>query len=250
MSRETLEEHRRVWAMKPVLEEVYRVWFDELLAGAPPGGLLLEIGAGPGFLGAYARSHRPRVRLVTSDFLSTPWNDLVADAQELPVATASLDGLCGLDVLHHLGRPARFFAEAGRALKDGARLTVVEPWVTPLSFPIYRWLHQEGCRPGLDPWDPFGARGGRTKQALDGDAAVVWKLVRSTPAGRWNALGFDAPEVRVLNAFGYLLSLGFKRGSLLPGWAAPTLLRVDRALQAAAPVLGLRALVVWRRRGR
>jgi SAM-dependent methyltransferase len=247
MSLALLQEHRAVWASKPVLAQVYRVWFDALLDGVPAGSTVLEVGAGPGFLKERARERPSPVRVFSSDLLPVLWNDLAADALRLPFRAACLGAVIGVDVLHHLARPAAFFAEAARVLRAGGTLGLVEPWVTPLSFPIYRWLHQEGCRLGLDPWDPFGA--GEAKDAFEGDAAVVFKMVRETDASRWRSLGFSAPRVRILNAFAYLLSLGFKRGSLLPRPAAPWLLRLDRRLEPLAPWLGLRALAVWERRG-
>jgi SAM-dependent methyltransferase len=229
--------------MKPVLAEVYRPWFDTLLDLVPPGGRALEVGAGPGFLQARARTRRPDIRLVTTDLLPTAWNHVVADALRLPVRTSSVDTLIGLDFVHHLARPAAFFAEAARVLTPGGRLGVIEPWVTPLSFPVYRWLHQEGCRPGLDPWNPFGP----AKEAFEGDAAVAWGLVRRSPPGRWRELGLTPPRTRVLNAFAYLLSLGFKNGTLLPRRLAPAMQALDLALRAFGPLLGLRAFVVWER---
>jgi SAM-dependent methyltransferase len=244
VSRERLLEHRRIWEEKPSLAEVYRPWFDALLAEIPPRGRALEVGAGPGFLAEYARLKRADARLLAMDVLQVPWNDLVGDGLRLPVGTGRLDTVLGLDLVHHLARPAAFFAEVARALAPGGRLAVVEPWVTPLSFPVYRWLHQEGCSPGLDPWDPFGVGEG-TKDAFDGDAAVVWSLVRRTSASRWRELGFEPPRVRVLNAFAYLLSLGFKKGSLLPLGLLRPVQALDDVLAFAAPLLGLRVLLVF-----
>jgi SAM-dependent methyltransferase len=239
-----LNEHRQTWKEKPVLARVYRPWFDSLLDLVPPGGRALEVGAGPGFLAEHARRHRPDVRLITADILHAPWNHVVADALRLPVRSESVDAVVGLDVVHHLARPAAFLAEAARILLPGGHLGVVEPWVTLLSFPIYRWLHQEGCRPGLDPWNPFPASAGE-KDAFDGDAAVPWALVRRAPPGRWAELGLTAPRVRIRNAFAYLLSLGFKPGSLLPPGLAPVLQWVDTRLGFAATLVGMRALLVW-----
>ncbi len=248
MSLDTLKEHRRRWANKPVLAKVYRPWFAMLLARTPPGARVLEVGAGPGFLAEEARRHRPDLRLVTMDVLKTPWNDVVGDALRLPIAGASVDAIVGLDFVHHLSRPASFFREAARVLVPQGELRVVEPWVTILSFPIYRWLHQEGCRPRLDPWDPFGhgARD-RGKDAFEGDAAVVSKLVRSTPVDRWRELGLTPPRARPLNAFAYLLSLGFKASCLLPEPLTGPLLALDEAANFAAPLLGLRAFVLWKK---
>jgi hypothetical protein len=48
-----------------------------------------------------------------------------------------------------------------------------------------------------------------------------------------------------LNAFAYLLSLGFKAASLLPRPLAGPLQALDDRAALAAPLLGLRAFVVW-----
>lgn len=248
MSRQVLDEHRRVWARKAVLGRIYGVWFDALLGALPARGRVLELGAGPGFLAPYARGRDPQIRWLASDLIDTPWNDLVADGLRLPVRTGALDAIAGLDLVHHLARPAAFFEEAARALRPRGRIAVVEPWVTPVSYPVYRWLHQEGCRLGLDPWDPFGRGPGELKDAFEGDAAVVFQLVRRTPKERWAALGFEPPRARILNGFAYLLSLGFKDTCLLPPPLLPLLLGLDRGLGWAAPAVGLRALVLWERR--
>ncbi|HEY6548236.1 MAG TPA: methyltransferase domain-containing protein [Vicinamibacteria bacterium] len=243
MSLELLWKHRRVWSKKPVLAQVYRPWFEALLAEGPPGARALEVGAGPGFLRELARERRPDLSLTSLDVLPTPWNDLVGDALCLPLRSEAVDVVLGLDVLHHLARPAAFFAETARVLRPGGRLALVEPWVSPFSYPIYRFLHQEGCTLGLDPWLPFGETPG--KDAFEGDAAVASGLVRQTPAERWRELGLHPPRTRLLNGFAYLLSLGFKPASLLPRSLAPAAMAVDRALGPAAPLLSLRAFVVW-----
>ena len=243
MSLERLLEHRRLWASKPVLSRVYEPWFDALLDEADRGARVLEVGAGPGFLSARARERRTDLRWTASDLHPAPWNAVAADADRLPVAGASVDLVVGLDLLHHLARPAEFLAEAARVLREGGRLALVEPWITPLSWLVYRFFHQESCRLSVDPWHPFPAG----KDSFDGDAAVPWSLVRRTPTGRWRALGLDPPRVRRLNAFAYLLSLGFRPGSLLPGPLVPTAMGVDRLTSPFAPVTALRAKLVWDR---
>ncbi len=242
MSRRRLDEHRRLWSAKPVLAEVYRPWFDALLAEAPGGGRVLEIGAGPGFFRDHAREARPDLRWVATDIIGTPWNDVAADGTRLPFAAATFDGLLCLDLVHHLARPREFFVEAVRVLRPGRRIAAVEPWVSPLSYPIYRWAHEEGCDLGIDPWAPFGAG---AKEAFDGNGALAWRVVRAGDEGTWQALGLRPPRVRRLNAFGYLLSLGFKPGSLLPPWLAPVARRIDEWTRPLAPLTAMRALVVW-----
>ena len=246
MSLERLREHRRLWDAKPLLRSVYEVWFERLLRELAGGARrVLEVGAGPGLFSRHARVRRPDVRWVVSDILPAPWNDLVADGARLPFRDGAFDAIAAFDLVHHVSRPAAFFTEAARVLAPGGRIVAVEPWVTPLSFPVYRWLHEEGCRLSLDPWDPFGEGSG--KDPFEGDAAVVWRLVRDTPAARWRDLGLAAPRIERLNGFAYLASLGFRRGALAPRSAARPLLALDRLTAPLAPAVALRVLAVWER---
>jgi SAM-dependent methyltransferase len=244
MSLARLEEHRRLWAAKPALRRVYQPWFEILVSRAAPGIRVLEVGAGPGFLASFARHRRPDLRWIASDLHPAAWNDLAADATRLPLRDASLELVVGLDILHHLARPAQFFAEASRVLAATGELALVEPWVTPFSWPVYRFFHQEHCRLGVDPWHPFP---GGDKDSFEGDAAVPWRMARDTEQARWRALGLEPPAVRPINAFGHLLSLGFRPVSLLPLGLAGPLAALDRLTAPLAPWLGLRAALVWRR---
>lgn len=243
---EVLLKHRSIWNAKPVLADIYAVWFEALLDTLGSSHhRVLELGAGPGFLSEYARGRRPELSWIAADILSAPWNDLAADGLRLPFRSGAFDTILAVDLLHHLARPRMFFEEAARVLASGGCVAVAEPWVTPLSYPIYRWLHHEGCTLGLDPWQPFDGNG--TKEPMDGNAAVVWGLVRRTPEAEWRRLGFRPPRCTPLNGFAYLASLGFRRRSLLPRRLAPPLLRLDAAARALAPLLGMRVLAVWKR---
>lgn len=249
MSRAILDEHRAIWARKAALRDVYRTWFALLEDQAPRGGRVLEIGSGPGFLSRDAALRRPDLRWTAVDVLPAPWHHSVADALRLPFRSEAFDTVVGLDVLHHLAKPERFFREAARVLRAGGRLAMVEPWVTPLSYPVYRFLHREGCNLRLDPWDPFPLAPGQVKQAFDGDAAVPFRLLGQTPPERWGRLGFARPEARPLSGFAYLLSLGFQPRSFLPRFAASPLLSLDARLHPLAGFLGMRVFVVWTREG-
>jgi len=244
VSNEQLERHLAIWQTKPALRLVYAVWFDLLLEQLPRGAVTLEIGAGMGAFAAHARARRPDLRWIATELAVTSWNEVVADALRLPLREATIDAVVGLDVLHHLARPRWFFTEAARVLRPGGRLALVEPWVTPLSFLIYRFFHQESCV-FSDPWKPFAATGDIRKEAFDGNAAVLNLVVRRTAMDDWVRLGFAPPRVRLINGLAYLMTLGFRKTSLLPAPAAPTAIRLDHWLQPLAPALALRASAVW-----
>jgi SAM-dependent methyltransferase len=247
MSLERLQEHRRLWKEKAVLPRIYKVWFDALLGEIGPRQRVLEIGAGPGLLSAYAREADPARLWIATDILETPWNSLVVDGGRLPLKSASIDAVAAFDLVHHLADPRGFFEEASRVLAPGGRIVVVEPWVTPFSYPIYRFLHEEGCRLSLDPWDPFGVAQGGSKAAFTGDAAVVSRLVRTTGSATWESLGLGPPKVHLLNGFAYLLSGGFQPYSLLPGSLVDLFQGVDRWTLSLSPLLALRVLATWDR---
>ena len=247
MSVARLAEHARLWERKPVLRMVYAPWFDALLEEVPPASRVVEVGAGPALFARYARAHRSDLRWAATDLAPATGNDVVADAHALPFRTASVDAIVGLDVLHHLARPRTFFAEAARILSPGGRLALVEPWVTPFSFVVYRFFHQEDCVEPADPWSPFSGPAG-SKDLFEGNAAVPRAIVRAASAEEWTRLGLEPPRLDLLGGFAYLLSLGFRPRSLLPVAAAPALLRFDRWSAPLARLLALRARLVWRRR--
>ncbi len=229
MSLERLLEHRRLFAEKAVLKDVYGVWFDRLLDDLPKGARVLEAGAGPGLFAPRARAARPDLSWTALDLIEAPWNDVVADAQVLPFRDASFDAVVGLDFVHHLSTPLEFFREVARVLKPGCELRVIEPWVSPFSFPIYRFLHQEGATLGLDPGRPFTK--GHAKAPFEGDAGVTRALAHRVDDPTWRRLGYaEAPALTPINGFAYLLSLGFKRPSLLPRFLAAPIIALDRLL--------------------
>jgi hypothetical protein len=118
-----------------------------------------------------------------------------------------------------------------RVLEPGGQLRVVEPWVSPFSFLIYRFLHQEGASLGLDPGRPFSK--GHSKAPFEGDAGVTRAIALRVDDPTWRRLGYAAaPALTPINGFAYLLSMGFKRTSLLPRFLAGPVIAMDRLLPA------------------
>jgi len=215
------------WRSKPVLRKIYADLYRRMAAACVPGRTL-EVGGGSGGFKEFAPD------CISSDLLFAPWLDVVADAQSLPFARASLANIVLFDVLHHLPFPRRFLAEAARVLRPGGRIVFVEPAITPLSWPFYRFLHHEPVRLGVDPLsadEPLSS-----PDAFDSNQAVPTLLTGRCRA----ALAQLFPElelssVRQVSLLAYPLSGGFKPWSLLPHAAVDGLLAFERRVE---PLLG------------
>jgi SAM-dependent methyltransferase len=165
----------------------------------------------------------------------------------LPFGVAELGALVLFDVLHHLPRPAQFLGEAVRVLRPGGRLVMCEPYVSALSFPIYRYWHEERCDLSVDPLGEAAASGA---DPFDGNQAIPSLLL-----GRHrHALERRFPELRVIELRrlagpSYPASGGFSRAPLLPMPLWRALQAVEDWLpQAAFRLLGFRLLAVLERR--
>ena len=71
-----------------------------------------------------------------------------------------------IGLLHHLERPIGFLNQAARVLCTGGVLAMIEPGMSPVAYPFYRYLHQEAVDMISDPFtsmpayprrDPFDA---------------------------------------------------------------------------------------------
>jgi SAM-dependent methyltransferase len=201
---EVLARHRAVWAARPELRQVYHEWFTRLLGAVEGLDPVVEVGTGPGFLKEFAP------HLVATDVVAGLRVDVRCDADVLPFRSASVGGLVLVDTLHHLPRPLDFLAEAARVLQPRGRVAMIEPWITPPSWVLYRYFHHEDCRLGVDLTRPFD---GDDKAALDGNAAIPYLTLARVREGKL--------PLRLLSAepfigLPYLVTFGFKVERALP----------------------------------
>ena len=233
---ETLHAHRYAWERRPLLRLLYHDWYELIqreLSSLP--GPSVELGCG---IGSF-KEFRPST--TATDVMATPWADELVDAEELPYADGSLTNLILIDVLHHLPRPSRFLAEAVRTLQRGGRVVMLEPYCSPVSTIAYRRFHHELTDLSADP---FGGPALSSKAPLDSNQAlatlIFWR--------RLDDFRSRYPELQVrrrsrLGMFAYPLSGGFSKRPLLPAALGRHVLRLERLLGFAAPLLAFRCLV-------
>jgi SAM-dependent methyltransferase len=231
---ETTQLRRQIIREKKFLRLIYEEWYGSMVAALPGGPEpVLELGAGAGFLQELLPG------LITSEVFWLPGVRLVLDGQELPLASGSLRGIVMTNVLHHLPRVRRFFAEASRCLKPGGVLVMMEPWVTAWSRLIYDRLHPEPFWPAASTWE-FPSQG-----PLSGaNAALPWiifardreVLAREFPRLRLRKIELGMP-------FRYLLSGGMSRLRLAPALSFTFWRRLEKLLQPLMPRLAMFAQI-------
>lgn len=240
MSEEVLHRHRAVWQRKLVLRRLYEDWYGEIVAWLVPGRTV-ELGGGTGNLKAYVPG------VYCSDVVALPWLNVVADAQRLPFQADSLANLILFDVLHHIENVSIFFEEALRTLRVGGRIIIVDPYLSWISWPIYRWLHPE---PMDCTEDPLALKPPRTHhRPFDANQAVATILFeRDQQRFLSRYPGFCIQHIRRTACIAYPLSGGFDHPSFLPEWLVTPMIRLERILERAGRLLAFRMLVVVERR--
>jgi SAM-dependent methyltransferase len=239
------ERHRQVWSKNAALRVLYRHWYGEIraaLGDAFPGNVV-ELGSGPGF----SKELLPGIR--TSDVVAADWHDDEIDAtRPWPFDDGTLDGIVLFDVLHHLAEPRMLFREVSRTLRPGGRFVLMEPYVSPCSDPIYRFLHDE--REGFDrSVRPFAMATSGEKDPFLGNQAVPG-LIFGRDAAQFR---HEHPSLRVVGrrlypGFSYLASGGFNRPCLLPLRLWRGLFWLDRHMpRPILPLVAFRMLVALER---
>jgi len=231
-----LAQYRSMWARKPVLRAVYNDIFERI-ASRCVSGVTLEIGGGIGNL-------KERINnLISSDIQHAPWLDLVADAQKLPFADAALSNIVMLDVLHHVEFPVLLFKEADRVLRDGGRMIMVEPGISPGSWSFYK-LHHEPVDLHADPF--VEGVPDASRDPYESNQAIPTLLVTR---GR-EEFHRRFPNLRIREAswfsfVAYPVSGGFQRWSLLPESLVRRIMKAEKYFERAfGKYFGFRLLIV------
>lgn len=240
MSQEVLHQHRAVWARKPILRQLYADWYRAMVPWLVSGPTV-ELGGGTGNLKEYL----PRV--CCTDVMALPWLNLVTDAQHLPFRSGSLGNLVLFDCLHHIENVAQFFDEAQHALRVGGRIIIMDPYLSWLSWPIYRWLHPEPVDVREDLLARKAPRSGR--RPFDANQAVATILFERDRSGFHSRYpGLSIQHLRRMACAVYPLSGGFDHPSLLPQRLVTPMLRLEHHLERFGRFLAFRLFVVIERR--
>jgi SAM-dependent methyltransferase len=230
---------REIIRSKPFLNRIYREWYELLLASLPRGqGRVLELGSGGGFF----KEVFPE--LLASEVVAFQDIDLVADGRLLPFRGAALRAIVMTDVFHHLPDVRSFLREAGRCVRPGGVLAMIEPWVSFWSRIIYRYLHHEPFAPEAPAWEfPSGG-------PLSGaNNALPWIVfARDRSAFDREFPQWSIQRIEPFMPIRYLLSGGVSVRSLMPAFTFDLWRRAEGALGGALKKVAMFALIVVERK--
>jgi len=238
MSYEILKRHREIWQKKTVLRDIYHDWYRLIIENMADNRPVLEIGSG----GGNFKEFFPDV--ISSDFIFCEWIDLNLDAHVLPFRKDSLGNIIFIDVLHHLANPVLFLSEAQRVLQNNGRLIMLEPHISPFSYIIYNYFHQEDVDFKVDVFRDNGDLKNK-KAAFDGNSAIPTIMFSK----EINKFQKEFPNLKVikkelLTFILYPLSGGFDRKSFVPAGMIKYIGFIEKLLRPFGRIFALRTFVV------
>jgi SAM-dependent methyltransferase len=238
-AQDILAQRREIWTSKPIIQRLYSRWYGHIKKALRPGRTL-ELGGGSGNLSGLLPE------AITSDIVFEPWLDAVMDAHAIPFKEESLDNIILFDVLHHLAAPAVFFHEVERVLRPKGRAIMMEPYVSWLSYPVYRFLHTEGMKWNTDPFLDQSSEG---KEPFEGNQAIPTLLFEKYREKLFMLFSrLNVIREQKLDSLIYPLSGGFHQPSLCPLFLWRFLEGLERLLNPLGSFLAFRLFIVLEKR--
>lgn len=235
-------ENRRHWERKPVLQQIYKDFYDMIAASLTRSvqGPVVELGSGLGHFKDVCPD------CICTDIFPNPWIDQVENAYRLSFPDGTVSNLVLFDVFHHLKYPGTALREFARVLAPGGRLIVFDPGMSLLGLIVFGLFHHEPVavtKPitWMAPADFDPEQAGY--YAAQGNATRVFAGRRyAGELADWRML-----TCRRLSALAYAASGGYRGPQLYPDAWLPALQRLDRLLEHLPVLFSTRLLVVLER---
>ena len=235
--------HSQILETKPMLQTVFAENFRCMLDGADrlfsATGDRLELGSGAVSIKAISED------IITSDIVSSKYNDLVLDGQNMSIEDDSLAVIFAQNVFHHFNDPERFLSEASRTLKKGGGIVLLEPYHGPLASFIYKFMiSEEDFDKAQLSW-----KSNTTGPMLDANQAlsfIVFDRDYKTFKSKFPEFELVSNEIRS-NYLRYMLSGGLNFKSLAPAWSEPVLRFLEGVLSPFRRLLGIHHIIFIRK---
>jgi len=232
-SVEWFSQQRALLKSKPLLKYCYDFWYqtqlqDEASVPKQSQGIVLELGSGA----SYLKEIRPDV--ITSDV--TPGAaEMVIDARKLPFSDGSVRAILLTHVFHHIPDVELFLKEADRVLVPGGVISMIEVAHTPFARFFFSNFHHEPYDDRAKDW-AFN----QTHAMNDSNQALAWNVLfrdRARFEQFHPSLKLRGPSY--LPWFTYLLSGGVTRKALIPMFATPLAIVIEKLVSPLSPLFSI-----------
>mgnify|MGYP000379038548 CR=1 FL=1 len=170
-SNDSITLHQNIIQSNPILQGVYKKWYEEILPAVRDTEHLklpmIELGCGASHIEKYIPG------VIKSDVVAHSNVERVISCESLPFEKESLRALFLLGVIHHLEDPEKFLSEAERCLAKGGRLVFLEPTNSPLNqIIVNRFSAYEKHDATVKSWKSDSAKG----RLSNGNTALPWVI--------------------------------------------------------------------------
>lgn len=222
--------HREIIKQKKILRKLYEDWyaiFTEEIKNHP-NDLIIELGSGGGFL----KEIEPR--MICSDVIDLPTNDMSFSALEMPFNDNSVGGIFMIDTMHHIPDSEKFLNEVRRVLIKNGKMIMIEPANSIWGRFIYQNFHHE-------PFEPKGSWTIPSTGPLSGaNGALPWIVfIRDSEIFKDKYPELKIESIKYINPLTYLLSGGVSRKQFLPDICFPTIGLLDKLLPKISKQLSM-----------
>lgn len=190
---------------KNFLRLLYTEWYKMLQVSDEK--IVIELGSGGGFISDVLPT------VITSEVFFVPFVNVINDACFICFKDKSVDLIVLVDVFHHIPDVERFLGNAQKCLRPGGKIVMIEPWKTPWSSLIFRYLHPEPFEVTADWSIP------RTGPLSGANGALPWIVfTRDYELFQEKFPKLRINNIQLLMPIVYLLSGGLTRYTFIPGY--------------------------------
>lgn len=230
----------RLNSQKPAQKYYYRWLYSKVDQKLPNHGKILEIGAGYGMSEEFIDSKRVYRTEIMKNV--PPGVHGGIDASKLPFENEVFSSTFAVDAIHHVPDSLRAIKEMLRVTEIGGYVILLEPYVSLLSYPIYKLFHGEKTSFKLDITRP---KTWVTEAPEDGNQGVMQNLLKIITK-QDQGIAFKSIQVTYLSPLSFFATGGLSR----PIPIAKSVIRAIVKLEKYIPsnilkVTGSRILVIF-----
>jgi hypothetical protein len=234
-SEKTFVLHREMILEKSLLREIYKRTYEKIFTKINNSSGIVEIGAGAVSANDFGFNS------IATDIVMNPYVKFALDAQKMNLGNNSIPGFIMINTLHHMPDCELFFREADRTLISGGKIILVEPYISLVSYFIYKFLHHEPCYSSKS-WRIKNYQGGRLTDANQMIPYLVFIRDRKIFSEKFPSLEIE--EVKYFNFLSYIMSGGLSHRQLIPRFLEKTIFFTDYLAEVFPKIFASSMLVV------